>query len=65
MNIKTYEQKDRDESWLKKRNRKAFYQPIVAPTVRQGTMALLQVNSIEIHRISSIFLSVFVVCWCG
>jgi hypothetical protein len=43
VNIKLYDQKDQSESWLKKRNAKAFYQPIVAPSVRQGTMALLQV----------------------
>ena len=38
-----HDQKDESETWLKKRNPKAFYQPIVAPTVRQGTSALLQV----------------------
>lgn len=43
VNIKLCDQKDAGEAWLKKRNAKAFYQPIVAPTVRQGTMALLQV----------------------
>lgn len=64
MNIRLYEQKDRDEVWLKKRNPKAFYQPIVAPTVRQGTMALLQVKSMGNHRMQSRF-SFFSVCWCG
>ncbi|CAF4445442.1 unnamed protein product, partial [Rotaria sp. Silwood2] len=37
-----YDQKDEGETWLKKRAAKAFYQPIVAPTVRQGAIALLQ-----------------------
>lgn len=45
VNLKISDQKDDGESWLKKRNAKAFYQPIVAPTVRQGTMALLQVSN--------------------
>jgi hypothetical protein len=38
-----YEQKDESETWLKKRTTKAFYQPVVAPTLRQGAIALLQV----------------------
>ncbi|CAF4734391.1 unnamed protein product, partial [Rotaria socialis] len=37
-----FDQKDEGETWLKKRAAKAFYQPIVAPTVRQGAIALLQ-----------------------
>ncbi|CAF1206413.1 unnamed protein product [Rotaria sordida] len=37
-----YDQKDEGETWLKKRAAKAFYQSIVAPTVRQGAIALLQ-----------------------
>jgi hypothetical protein len=39
-----YDHKDETEAWLKRRTAKAFYQPIVAPTLRQGTMALLQVD---------------------
>ena len=46
MNIQ-YDQKDESESWLKRRTTKAFYQPIVAPTFRQGTIALLQVYNIK------------------
>jgi hypothetical protein len=38
-----HDQKDESETWLKKRTAKAFYQPVVAPTVRQGAIALLQV----------------------
>lgn len=45
MNIKFCDQKDDGESWLKRRNAKAFYQAIVAPTVRQGSSALLQVST--------------------
>jgi len=38
-----YDQKDESEIWLRKRTAKAFYQPVVAPTLRQGAIALLQV----------------------
>jgi hypothetical protein len=38
-----YDQKDQNETWLKKRTAKAFYQPVVAPTLRQGAISLLQV----------------------
>jgi hypothetical protein len=38
-----YDQKDESETYLKNRTAKAFYQPVVAPTVRQGAIALLQV----------------------
>ncbi|CAF4735619.1 unnamed protein product, partial [Rotaria magnacalcarata] len=41
VNIKISDQKENGEAWLKKRNAKAFYQTIVAPTVRHGTIALL------------------------
>jgi len=47
-----YEQKDESETWLKKRTTKAFYQPVVASTLRQGAIALLQVYfyyAIRIH----------------
>lgn len=64
MNIRSYDQKEHDEIWLKKRNPKAFYQPIVAPTVRQGTMALLQVNSMHDHRIEWVSSSVLVWAKC-
>jgi len=43
VNIKLYEQQEPEEKWLKKPNPKAFYQTIVAPTLRQGTISLLQV----------------------
>ncbi len=43
MNIQ-YDQKDETETWLKNRTAKAFYQPVVAPTLRQGAIALLQVD---------------------
>ncbi len=38
-----YDQKDQSETWLKKRTAKAFYQPVVASTLRQGAISLLQV----------------------
>ncbi|CAF4290377.1 unnamed protein product, partial [Adineta steineri] len=37
-----YDQKDEGETWLKQRAAKAFYQRVVAPTIRQGAIALLQ-----------------------
>ena len=43
MNIH-YDQKDEQELWLKNRTAKAFYQFVVAPTLRQGAIALLQVR---------------------
>ncbi len=46
MNIQ-YDQKDESEIWLKNRIAKAFYQPIVAPTLRQGAIALLQVIQLK------------------
>ncbi|CAF1021877.1 unnamed protein product [Rotaria sordida] len=56
VNIKLYEQKDSGELWLKKRNSKAFYQPVVAPTVRQGTMGLLQCVGVGKMRPNVVFL---------
>ncbi|CAF2861873.1 unnamed protein product [Rotaria sp. Silwood2] len=56
VNIKLYDQKDNCELWLKKRNAKAFYQPLVAPTVRQGTMALLQCVGVGKMRPNVVFL---------
>ncbi|CAF4749353.1 unnamed protein product [Rotaria sp. Silwood1] len=56
VNIKLYDQKDNGELWLKKRNSKAFYQPVVAPTVRQGTMALLQCVGVGKMRPNVVFL---------
>ncbi|CAF4516984.1 unnamed protein product, partial [Rotaria magnacalcarata] len=50
VNIKISDQKENGEAWLKKRNAKAFYQTIVAPTVRHGTIALLQVSNDECSR---------------
>jgi hypothetical protein len=53
VNIKVSDQRDDGEAWLKRRNSKAFYQALVAPTVRQGTIGLLQVGCcpMEISRI--------------
>jgi hypothetical protein len=46
VNIK-YDQKDEGATWLKKRTATAFYQPIVAPTIRHGAIALLQVSHLS------------------
>jgi hypothetical protein len=51
-----YDQKDEGETWLKKRTAKAFYQPVIAPTIRQGAIALLQVY-INCHLLLSGFIS--------
>ncbi|CAF0819995.1 unnamed protein product [Adineta ricciae] len=37
-----YKQNDDGETWLKQRTAKAFYQPVVEPSLRQGAIALLQ-----------------------
>ncbi|CAF3821224.1 unnamed protein product [Adineta steineri] len=56
INIRLNDQKEHGEAWLKKRNSKAFYQSIVAPTVRQGTMALLQCVGVGKMRPNVVFL---------
>ncbi|UJR08646.1 hypothetical protein I4U23_012905 [Adineta vaga] len=38
----TYKKDDDGELWLKQRTAKAFYQPVIEPTLRQGAIALLQ-----------------------
>ncbi|CAF1118554.1 unnamed protein product [Adineta ricciae] len=56
VNIKLYDQREHGEAWLKKRNSKAFYQPVVASTLRQGTMALLQCVGVGKMRPNVVFL---------
>ncbi|CAF3190851.1 unnamed protein product [Rotaria socialis] len=56
VNIKISDQKENGEAWLKKRNAKAFYQTIIAPTIRHGTIALLQCVGVGKMRPNVVFL---------